>query len=111
MTNSAHPADTALACLRQSGPMKAKLLALFAFLVAALPGALADGLIIIHNPPPREAPPRHLPHWHRPHYVFAPLEVVFHKVDVDISGQTATTRVDQEFFNPNNAVLEGEYIF
>jgi Ca-activated chloride channel family protein len=47
----------------------------------------------------------------RQHYVFAPLEVVFHKVDVEIQGQTATTRVEQEFLNPNNAVLEGEYIF
>jgi Ca-activated chloride channel family protein len=65
--------------------------------------AFADGLIIIHNPPP-------LPHPMR-HPVFAPLEVTFHKVDVTIDGQKATTQVDQEFFNPNGVALEGEYIF
>jgi Ca-activated chloride channel family protein len=90
--------------------MKAKLFALLTCLFALVTGALADGLIIIHNPPPRPQPP-HMPPWHRPHYTFAPLEVVFHKVDVQIAGQRATTRVEQEFFNPNNAVLEGEYIF
>src|SRR5688500_6368570 len=90
--------------------MKAKLLALLTCLFALVTGVLADGLIIIHNPPPRPLPPN-MPHWHRPHYVFAPLEVVFHKVHVEIAGQRATTRVEQEFFNPNNAVLEGEYLF
>ncbi len=90
--------------------MKAKLLCIFSVLFALLTGARADGLIIIHNPPPRPVPV-HQPIWIRPHYIFAPLEVVFHKVDVDIDGQQATTRVEQEFFNPNDAVLEGEYIF
>ncbi|MEQ1858418.1 MAG: VIT domain-containing protein [Chthoniobacteraceae bacterium] len=65
--------------------------------------AFADGLIIIRNPPPRPHP--------IPHPVFAPLEVVFHKVDVTIDGQKATTRVDQEFFNPNGVALEGDYMF
>ena len=87
--------------------MKTRFLSLFVLLIATLAGAVADGLIIIHNPPP----PRPRPDLIRPHFVFAPLEVVFHKVDVDISGQKATTRVEQEFFNPNNANLEGEYIF
>jgi Ca-activated chloride channel family protein len=89
--------------------MKTKLLLGFALLATSV-AAMADGLIIIHNAPiPRGQfhPP---PHW-RPHPVFAPLEVVFHKVDVSIDGQKATTKVDQEFFNPNDGVLEGEYLF
>ena len=88
--------------------MKAKLLAIFSAFLALLGSARADGFIIIHNPPP--FPPPH-PHMMPPRFVFAPLEVVFHKVDVDITGQKAVTRVEQEFFNPNNANLEGEYIF
>ncbi len=87
--------------------MKIRLLSLFVLLVSTLAAVRADGLIIIHNPPP----PRPVPGFTRPHFVFAPLEVVFHKVEVEISGQKATTRVEQEFFNPNNANLEGEYIF
>ena len=84
--------------------MKAKLLAILSAFLALLGSARADGFIIIHNPPHdvRTMPPR---------FVFAPLEVVFHKVDVDITGQKAVTRVEQEFFNPNDANLEGEYIF
>jgi len=91
--------------------MKAKLFAFLAVFLALLAGARADGLIIIINPPPpmpRPVPPP--PQW-RPHYSFAPLEVTFHKVDVQIDGQRATTHVDQEFLNPNDAQLEGEYIF
>ena len=37
--------------------------------------------------------------------------MVFHKVDVSIEGQKATTRVEQEFANPNDATLEGDYLF
>jgi len=80
--------------------MKTKLLLAFALLTSS---AFADGLIIVRNPPPLPRP--------LPHPVFAPLEVVFHKVDVTIDGQKATTSVDQEFFNPNGVALEGEYIF
>ncbi len=96
--------------------MKAKLLAIFSAFLALAGSAGADGFIIIHNPPPFPHPPfppfpPHRPPMPPPHYIFAPLEVVFHKVDVDITGQKAVTRVEQEFFNPNNANLEGEYIF
>jgi Ca-activated chloride channel family protein len=93
--------------------MKAKLFSILAAFFALLTGVQADGLIIIRNPPPRPFPIPQPPPivWQRPHYIFAPLEVVFHKVDVDIAGQRATTRVEQEFFNPNDARLEGEYIF
>jgi Ca-activated chloride channel family protein len=93
--------------------MKAKLLAVISALLALVCGARADGFIIIHNLPPFVPPFPHPPHrpMPPPHYVFAPLEVTFHKVDVDITGQKSVTRVEQEFFNPNNANLEGEYIF
>jgi Ca-activated chloride channel family protein len=91
--------------------MKAKLFAVFSALLALVGNVCADGFIIIHNPPPFPLPhPRPWP-MPRPHFVFAPLEVTFHKVDVEITGQKAVTRVEQEFFNPNNAILEGEYIF
>jgi Ca-activated chloride channel family protein len=44
-------------------------------------------------------------------YVFAPLEVSYHHVNVKIDGQIATTSVDQEFYNPNPSRLEGTYLF
>lgn len=73
----------------------------------------ADGLIVIHNPPPWH-PPHPSPHRPAPpprHYEFAPLEVVYHHVNVKIDGQIARTSIDQEFFNPNNQRLEGTYLF
>lgn len=65
----------------------------------------ADGFIVIHDPPPSRPglPPHRFP--------FAPLEVAFHKVDVKIRDQIATTSVDQEFYNPNDRELEGTYLF
>lgn len=60
-----------------------------------------------HPPqPPMPLPP---PIW-RPH-VFAPLEVNSVKVATKVNDQIAVTTVDQEFFNPNNARLEGTFIF
>jgi Ca-activated chloride channel homolog len=85
-----------------TSPMKTKLFLVLALLASSL-ASFADGLIVIHNPPPRVRP--------SPHPIFAPLEVVFHKVDVAIEGQKATTRVEQEFANPNDATLEGDYLF
>lgn len=88
-----------------------KTLSCFLLLVLALVSqTFADGLIVIHNPPPRHP----APHWRQPpphHYEFAPLEVVYHHVSVKIDGQIATTAVDQEFYNPNNQRLEGTYLF
>ena len=94
-------------------------------LVYPLPQARADGFIVIdeahwhwHPPqpiPPPWPPPR--PPWPprpilppRP-YIFAPLEVTYHHVNVKIDGQVATTAVDQEFYNPNPSRLEGTYLF
>src|SRR3954468_19796472 len=77
------------------------LIALFA--TALLPSLCrADGFIVIHNPPPTPD---------RRHFSFAPLEVTYHHVTVDINDQVATTSVDQEFYNPNGARLEGTYLF
>jgi Ca-activated chloride channel family protein len=95
-------------------PVWLVLLAAFAF----APQSRADGLIIVDEahwlPIPRPPhpippwPPRPLPPVPRP---YAPLEVVYHHVDVKIDGQIATTSVDQEFFNPNQQRLEGTYLF
>lgn len=71
--------------------------------VLASPQAIrADGFIVIHNPPPRPVPG---------HFSFAPLEVTYHRVTVDIQDSVATTTVDQEFYNPNPQRLEGTYLF
>ena len=63
--------------------------------------ALADGLIIIDRPP--QPIPGHFP--------FAPMEVTYHRVNVSIDDQVATTSVDQEFRNSSGARLEGYYMF
>ena len=69
--------------------------------------ALADGLIVITEPiPVPDGRPVVVPR-HR----FAPLNITYHKVTVTIKDQVAVTAVDQEFYNPNNARLEGHYIF
>src|SRR3954465_6259115 len=72
-------------------------------LVAFAPLCRADGLIIVHQPPPQFVP--------RGHFSFAPLEVTYHRVTVDINDQVTTTTVDQEFYNPNPARMEGTYLF
>jgi Ca-activated chloride channel family protein len=76
-----------------------------AWVVALMTPALAraDGFIIIHDPPPAT----HVPG----HFRFAPLEVTYHRVSVDIQDSVATTTVDQEFYNPNGSRLEGTYLF
>ncbi|HEX9251045.1 MAG TPA: VIT domain-containing protein [Ignavibacteriaceae bacterium] len=57
----------------------------------------ADGFIVIPRPNPLPNP--------------FPLEVIYHKVDVKIDGQTAVTKIDQSFYNPSQYQLEGFYIF
>lgn len=90
------------------------------------PPARAGGFIVVEPahwaapvpepdlwPPPRPPhppwPPRPIPPPRR--YIFAPLEVTFHHVTVTIEGQVATTTVEQEFYNPNPAPIEGTYLF
>ena len=81
-------------------------------LVAPAPQCHADGFIVVEEPHwrPGPTPPQSWPPAPRP-YVFAPLEVTFHHVDVKIDGQIATTAVDEEFYNPNPQRLEGTYLF
>ena len=85
------------------GARKPRLLGSMVFLAALLfPGLCgADGLIIVENPV----------HVVAGHFGFAPLEVSYHHVTVTISNLVAVTTVDQEFYNPNDARLEGTYVF
>ncbi len=81
--------------------------------------AFAAGLIIIEDapdwvePPPGRILPPHPPRPFpppRPHR-FAPLDVNYVKVHTRITDQVAVTAVDQEFYNPNPARLEGTFVF
>src|SRR6476646_3588046 len=83
--------------------------------IATLPSRGA-GLIIIAAPtlwpgprpiPPR--PPRPMPPPRQ--HVFAPMEVNYVKIATRINYQMAVTSVDQEFYNPNSARLEGTFVF
>jgi Ca-activated chloride channel family protein len=81
--------------------------------------AFAAGLIIIEGVPGwvEPMPPRFIPpHPPRPFppprpHRFAPLEVNYVKVHTRITDQVAVTAVDQEFYNPNAARLEGTFVF
>src|SRR5687767_1823036 len=78
-------------------------LALLLTAVCVQTPARADGFIVIHNPPPTIRPHRH--------FSFAPLEVTYHPVNVEVTDQVAVTTVEQEFYNPNDQRLEGTYLF
>ncbi|HWH70594.1 MAG TPA: VIT domain-containing protein, partial [Candidatus Sulfotelmatobacter sp.] len=90
----------------------------------------AAGLIIVEDaswwpgpiPPPYPIPPRPIPPpWpprpipppqpFRPPHIFAPLDVSFVKVHTRITDQVAVTTVEQEFYNPHSARLEGTFVF
>ena len=73
-------------------------LLLLAFLLLPLT-ALADGMIVVPTPLPRPGPEPF------------PLAVKYHHVMVGIRDQVAKTSIDQEFFNPTGARLEGIYVF
>lgn len=102
-------------------------LTLFLLLILAAP-AFAAGLMVVGDeefwrgsppiiippgPPtwPEPRPPRHriFPPPNRP--VISPLEVSSTKADVKIRDQVATTKVEQEFYNPNSQRLEGTFLF
>ncbi|MDD3627090.1 MAG: VIT domain-containing protein [bacterium] len=59
-----------------------------------------DGFIIPIPPPHRPLPPE-------TRY----LDIIYHKVNVEIENQVAVTSIDQEFRNPFNFEMEGTYIF
>lgn len=95
------------------------LAALCALLVPVAP-AFGAGLIIVDEahwwpgpippgPIPPPWPPRPIPP-PRPH-AFCPLEFTSVKVHTRINDQVAVTAIDQEFYNPNNARLEGTFLF
>jgi Ca-activated chloride channel homolog len=63
-----------------------------------------DGFIVVH-------PTSNIVPVPRGHFPFAPLEVTYHRVNVEINDQVAITTVDQEFYNPNPQQLEGTYLF
>ena len=82
-------------------------LILFVFLVSLVASPLAaraDGVIIVD-------PPACDPVCSEPVLIAEQLNVRSHRVDVSITDQVATTRIDQVFHNPNSWVAEGTYIF
>ncbi len=96
--------------------MKNRPLILLALLALTLSPAFAraQGFVIVpdhsevhrHHPVP---PPRHpMP---RPQPPYMPLEVASHDARVKIEDQLATTEIEQEFYNPTRARLEGFYMF
>ena len=56
--------------------------------------------------PPVITPPRPMP----PIRAVAPIEISYHKVTARIADQVATTTIEQEFYNPNPARLEGTFL-
>ena len=73
------------------------------------------GLIIVEDSPawpPRPGPPVWPPRVEpsRP-YVFSPLELRAVQARTKITDQVAVTSIDQEFYNPNAARLEGTFVF
>ncbi len=79
--------------------MKRKIFLFLTLSMILLPAfVFADGIIIIDHPP------------HQSKEII-PLEVVYHRVKVDIIKGVAVTHVDEVFYNPNNMVLEGTFIF
>jgi Ca-activated chloride channel homolog len=74
-----------------------KKIILLLILIISGNNSIADGFIVIPRPHPLPNP--------------FPLEVVYHKVDVKIDGQSAITKIDQAFYNPSHHQLEGFYIF
>jgi Ca-activated chloride channel family protein len=82
----------------------------FIVLVGCCFAVYGDGFIVVPEggrifPPPR---PRPFP---PPQPTPFPLEVVYHRVKVEINGQVAVTNIDQEFYNPTARRLEGYYLF
>jgi Ca-activated chloride channel family protein len=84
--------------------------ALGIFLFFALAPAYADG-IIIPDPPPCPTPCPDCPPQPCPPPAPAPLAIKYHRVDVTIEDQVATTHVDQVFVNEAGYAIEGTYIF
>ncbi len=63
--------------------------------------AFADG-IIIPDPPPGSGPPLLEDSW---------LTISYHRVNVVVENQVATTHIEQEFLNEHSWEVEGRYVF
>ena len=92
------------------------LLSLVALLALSAPGALGAGLIVVEDTSWRSGPTPPPPRWPRPFplprpHPFSALDVNYVKVHTRITDQVAVTSVDQEFYNPHSARLEGTFIF
>lgn len=79
--------------------MKSKLFLFICMLILTVIDIYPDGFIVI--------PEQNVSLTKEPF----PLEVKYHSVNVEISGRTATTYIEQEFFNSGYETLEGLYIF
>lgn len=83
-----------------------KILAVFFTLGLLLGFVYMDGLadgIIIPEPPICDPCPVTLP--------MSQLSIRYHHVTVSIQDQIALTHVDQVFYNPNDWIVEGDYVF
>ncbi len=85
-------------------------LSLALLLVTSAP-ALADGVIIPDPMPPIVKPPIGPGLPIVPTQVIPYLTVKYHRVEVTIDNQKATTRIDQVFINEYDRDIEGTYIF
>jgi Ca-activated chloride channel family protein len=74
-------------------------LTLVGLLISSVGVAFADGVVIVEPPP--GVPPTEAPN----------LVIKYHRVEVHISDQVATTEVDQVFLNDTRHDLEGIYVF
>src|SRR6266403_3355371 len=95
------------------------LLGVLSLLFGVAVPAPGTGFIIVDDGHwlPQPIPPYHPPPWPprplppiRPHQ-FAPLEVHSVRVNTRIADQVAVTSMEEEFYNPNPARLEGTFIF
>lgn len=62
------------------------------------------------TPPVHPVPPPMIPPWERS-FRFAPLEIKALNVQSRVKDQFATTKIEQEFYNPNSRVIEGTFLF
>ncbi len=79
--------------------LKFWLLTFLIFIVAAI-NVFGDGFVIPVIPPHRPVPPG-----------IKYLDIIYHKVNVEINNQVAVTEIDQEFKNPFSFEIEGTYLF
>jgi len=89
---------------RQLGALALLCTLVLSLMAGMAPSTRADGLIIVEPPPCDDGCPG-------PIRVGDQLIVKSHRVDVIIVNQVATTTIDQVYFNPNEWVAEGTYIF